>query len=347
MSHFNKKWIFKPHPLLTNGHMQSIVGIHWPTGAPPYAATQHTLALDDGDQLVLHEDAKPGLAEDAPIVLLVHGLAGCHQSTYMVRMADKLSQRDYRVFRLDMRGCGAGESVAKVPAHCGLSNDFASALYFIAELYPDAETSIVGFSMSGTVTLNMLAEAGDMRIGNLQRSLVINSPIDLAHVERHFGSFWGRKYNRFFVKLIWDQLMRRWQQFPDIAPDTIPKRPPRLRDIDELVVAPAGGYASAEDYYAKASPKLKLQSIKQPVTIVFSADDPVVPIDPLLESPRSSSVEVITTKHGGHLGFLSSRNDDPDFRWLDWRIIDWLEEGNAQPNTASRDQCGKVVVEST
>lgn len=340
MTKFDQKWKFKPHPLITNGHAQSIVGIHWPTGAPPYSAKQHAVSLDDGDQIILHEDAQAGTADDAPIVLLIHGLAGCHLSTYMCRMTHRLTQRGYRVFRLDMRGCGAGEAVAKMPAHCGLSNDFASALYFIAELYPDAETSLVGYSMSGTVTLNMLAEAGDMRVGNLQRSMVINSPIDLAHVERHFGSFWGRKYNRFFVKLIWNQLLRRWQQFPDIAPNPLPQRPKRLRDIDELVVAPAGGYSSAEDYYAKASPGPKLKSIKQPVTIVFSEDDPVVPIDPLLNALPGSSLEAITTKHGGHLGFLSARNDDPDFRWLDWRIIDWLEEGRtpSQPKHVQANQ---------
>lgn len=341
-----KKWNFKPHPLVRNGHLQSIVGIHWPTGAPPYQAKQHFVALDDGDQIVLHEDAEDSLNDESPIVLLVHGLGGCHLSTYMSRMADKLSQRGYRVFRMDMRGCGAGESVARMPAHCGLTNDFAAAIHFLAELYPDADVSLIGFSMSGAVALNMLAEAGEMRIGNLQRSMAINSPIDLANVERYFNSFWGSKYNRFFVRLIWRQLLRRWERFPEIALQPIPKRPKRLRDIDEMVVAPAGGYASAADYYEQASPATKLQSIKQPVTIVFAEDDPIVPIGPLLELPRSSSVEVITSKQGGHLGFVASRNEDPDCRWLDWRIIDWLEEGrnSEDPHTGETEQ--KVEVYS-
>ncbi|MEM8943610.1 MAG: alpha/beta fold hydrolase [Planctomycetota bacterium] len=340
MTQLVRKWNFQPHPLVKNGHLQSIVGIHWPTGAPPYQAKQHVVALDDGDQIVLHEDAPADLAENAPMVLLVHGLGGCHLSSYMCRMADKLTQRGYRAIRMDMRGCGAGESIARKPAHCGLTNDFASSLHYLAEIYPDAEVSLVGFSMSGTVTLNMLAEAGEMRVGNLQRSMAINSPIDLAHVESYFNSFWGSKYNRFFVKLIWSQLLRRWDQFSDIAPSPIPKRPKRLRDIDEAVVAPAGGYTSAADYYEKASPVCKLQSIKQPVTIVFAEDDPVVPIGPLLEAPRSSSVEVVTTKHGGHLGFLASRSEDPDFRWLDWRILDWLQEGcpSASPNNSEAGQ---------
>ena len=313
--------------MVRNGHLQSVVGIHWPTHAAAYHAKQHPVTLDDGDQIMLHEDATAEIEDDAPIVLLIHGLAGCHLSTYMCRMADRLSTRGYRVFRMDMRGCGAGEGIAKLPSHCGRSTDVAGALYQIAELYPAAETSIVAFSMSGTITLNLLAEAGDMRIGNLKRSFVISPPIDLSHVEQHFRTFWGQHYNRFFVRLIWAQVLRRWELYPDQALHPIPKRPRRLRDIDELVIAPTGGFSSAEDYYAKASPGPKLPAIKQPVTILFSEDDPVVPIEPLFKSLHSSSIETITTHHGGHLGFLSGRHDDPDFRWLDWRIIDWLEEG--------------------
>ena len=331
MSSPARKWTFEPHPLLKNGHLHSIVGIHWPFGAVEYQAKRHSVFLDDGDQLMLHEDAALGTDEYAPIVLLIHGLGGCHQSTYMRRNAERFSARGYRVFRMDMRGCGAGERTAILPTHCGRSADVAAALQYIAELYPDTETSIVGYSMGGTLTLNMLAEAGEMRIGNLQRSMAICSPTDLAHVENHFRSFLGRRYDRFFVRLIWSQILRRWQHFPDTAINPAPRRPKRLRDIDELVIAPSGGFSSAEDYYDKASPGPKLASIRQPVTIVFSEDDPIVPIGPLLGAKLSSSIELITTRHGGHLGFLSARHDDPDFRWLDWRILDWLEDGNAKP----------------
>lgn len=326
-----RKWKFHPHPLVTNGHLQSVVGIHWPTGTRPYQAKPHAVTLDDGDQIVLHEDAPQVCDDDAPIVLLSHGLGGSHLSSYMCRMADKLVERGYRVFRKDMRGCGAGESTAKLPVHCGRWADLAASLHYIAELYPGATTQLVAFSMSGTLALNMLAEVGEMRVGTLERSLVVSPPIDLAHTEKHFRTFWGRKYDKFFVKLIWSQVLRRWKHFPELAPEDIPKQPKKLRHIDELVIAPSGGFRSAEEYYAKASPLPKMRSIKQPVTIIFSEDDPVVPIEPLLDSLHNPVLDTVITKHGGHLGYLAGRHDDPDFRWLDWRIIDWLEEANLKP----------------
>ncbi len=332
-------WNFSPPRLLANPHLQTILGIHWPRQAAPYRATRHVVTLDDGDRLVLHEDAPPAAAANLASVLLIHGLGGSYRSAYMTRIAERLVAAGYRVFRMDMRGCGAGEGLAKLPTHCGQEADVAAALRHLADLYPESDTSIVAFSMGGTLTMNMLAAAGPLRIGNLTRSFVICPPIELAHVERHFRTFWGRLYDRFFVRILWRQIINRWHHFPETAPARIPERPRRLREIDELVIAPSGGFQSAEDYYAQTSPGPKLTAIEQPLTIYFSEDDPIVPVEPLFRFPRSASTEVITTPHGGHLACLARRNHDPDFYWLDWRILEWLTAGQAagkkvQPHAA-------------
>lgn len=325
MSSPAENWKFRPHPLLRNSHLQTVLGIHWPRRVAPYTATPHKVALDDGDTLVLHEDAPVGANETTPSVLLIHGLAGSHLSSYMTRMAEKLTAHGYRSFRLDMRGCGAGEGLAKLPTHCGRSTDVAAALHTIGDLYSESPVSVVGFSLGGTLTLNMLAEAGEMRVGNLEKTLVVCPPINLFSCEQHFRTFLGSRYDKFFVKLIWNQVMLRWQKFPEVAPPAIPRRPQKLRDIDHLVIAPSGGYSSAEHYYSETQPGPKLAAIRQPVTIVFSKDDPIVPFGPLFDFPHSDSVETIVTSHGGHLGFLGLSGIDKDFRWLDWRILEWLE----------------------
>jgi predicted alpha/beta-fold hydrolase len=317
-------WNFRPHPLLSNSHLQTVIGVRWPQRSTAHAAHLHRVQLDDGDQLALHEDGPAGHVA-GPCVLLIHGLAGSYESTYMRRVKGKLVGRGYRVFRLDMRGCGAGEGLARLPNHCGRGEDVAAALEAIAAIYPHCPTQVVTYSMGGTLLLNLLAEAGDTRIGNFERALLVCPPIDLFSVERHFRTFFGRRYDRFFVGNVWEQVVRRWGAFPDTAPEVIPSCPERLRDIDELVIAPGGGFASAEEYYAATQPGPKLSSIRQPVTILFSQDDPIVPCQPLLAYPHSSSIETILTSHGGHLGFLGQPGVDEDIRWLDWRILDWLE----------------------
>jgi len=267
-------WTFRPYALLPNGHLQTIVGIHWPHQYRPYTAKLHT--VDTIDPVGRHDDEKIALHEDRPaawrpgdtIVVLIHGLAGCHTSSYMQRCMERLTDRGYNVFRMDMRGCGAGEGLARLPAHCGRGEDVRSAVEYLADLYPESPVQIVGFSLGGTITLNMLGDHAGQQIGNYQRALAICPPIDLFDVEQRFDGIGGRAYDKFFVKLLWKQVTQRWHLFPEEAPSPPPRRPKRLKQIDEMVVAPGGGFKSAAHYYSETQPGPKLASITEPVTIL-------------------------------------------------------------------------------
>jgi predicted alpha/beta-fold hydrolase len=326
-------WKFRPHRLLRNAHLQTVAAVYLPCKLPTYSAKLHLVPVDDvspadgGDQIALHEDRPTNFRATAPAVLLIHGLSGSFESHYMKRMAHRLTERGYTVFRMDMRGCGAGEDVARRPTHCGRHGDVTAAIEFIARRLPEAPLLTVGYSMGGTLALNMLAEAGHTRIGNLERTLAICPPINLFSVQQQLETRLGRRYDKFFVRSLWQQITKRWLRFPDMKPVAPPPLPKKLEEINEWVIAPSGGFASASDYYARTQPGPRLASIKQSAMILVSKDDPIVPTGALLQYPVSESVETLVVPGGGHLGFLAARNGDPDIRWLDWRIVDWIEKG--------------------
>jgi predicted alpha/beta-fold hydrolase len=327
MSVHTEHWKFRPHRLLRNGHLQTVAAVYLPHRVGPYRAKQHHIDVEDGDQIVLHEDRPADYQATAPVVLLIHGLSGSYLSVYMSRMAEKLTQRGMTAFRMDMRGCGAGEDVARRPTHCGRSGDVTAAVKHISEQHPEAPLLVVGYSMGGTLALNMLAEAGSTRIGNLERTLAICPPINLFAVQKQLETRLGKRYDRFFVKSLWQQITKRWTRFPDMKPESPPPLPRKLGEINEWVIAPTGGFKNADDYYARTQPGPKLASIKQPTMIIAAEDDPIVPTAALLDYKVSPSVETMIVPGGGHLGFIAARNGDPDIRWLDWRIIDWIEKG--------------------
>jgi predicted alpha/beta-fold hydrolase len=333
MSVIAEHWKFRPHRLLRNAHLQTVAAIYLPRKTVPYRAKLHCVPVDDmtpdegGDQIALHEDRPADYSPTSPVVLMIHGLSGSYESTYMSRMTEKLTARGYTTFRMDMRGCGAGEDLARRPTHCGLSGDVTAAVEYIAKQHPKAPLLTVGFSMGGTLALNMLAEAGHTRIGNLERTLAICPPLNLFAVQKQLETGLGRRYDRFFVKSLWQQITKRWLRFPDMRPESPPPLPRKLGEINEWVIAPSGGFKDASDYYERTQPGPKLASIKQPAMIIAAHDDPIVPTASLYDYEKSSSVETLVLPNGGHLGFLAARNGDPDIRWLDWRIIDWIEQG--------------------
>jgi predicted alpha/beta-fold hydrolase len=301
-----------------------LAGVYLPWPHAPYGATRHFVALEDGDQLVLHDDRPVGWRNGDATCVLIHGLAGGFESGYMRRIAAKLVDRGVRVFRMDMRGCGAGEGLAQGTTHCGRWADAAAAVELVARLAPGSPTALVGFSLGGTIALNLAAELGAAACGNLVGLLAICSPIDLHAGKRRLDEPTGRPYDRHFVRALWPMTLRQMRGRADLPAVDWSRPPRRIHEFDHQITAPLAGFASADDYYTRTSPGPRLTEICLPTTILAAADDPVVPIRPLQQARRSDAVEVFITRHGGHLGFIGRRGVDPDRRWLDWRVVEWV-----------------------
>jgi predicted alpha/beta-fold hydrolase len=201
----------------------------------------------------------------------------------------------------------------------------AAAVDYVARQAPASPTALVGFSLGGTIALNMAAELGASTCGNLVALLAICSPIELHSVKRRFDAPTGRPYDRHFVRALWPATMRQLQGHDDLPHVDWSRPPQRLREFDALITAPLARFASVDDYYSTTSPGPRLAEIRLPTTIVAAADDPVVPIEPLQRARHGEAVEIVITRHGGHLGYIGRRNGDADRRWLDWRVVEWVE----------------------
>src|SRR5262245_37992317 len=93
---------FRPHPLLRGAHAQTLAGVYLPARHSAERAVRRRVELEDGDTLVLHDDCPTGWQPTDRSALLIHGLAGCHQSGYMRRIAGKLVAAGVRAFRMDL-----------------------------------------------------------------------------------------------------------------------------------------------------------------------------------------------------------------------------------------------------
>ncbi len=151
---------FYPFPFARSGFWQTVHGTYLPILKPSKPDAYHHMMLKDGDVLVLAENRPKEWQPGQRIMLLVHGLTGCYQSTYMQRMCRRMTKKGFLVLRLNLRFCGPGRGLARKAYHAGVSDDTREVLEWIKIKFPDSPVTQVGFSLGGNVTLKMAGEDG-------------------------------------------------------------------------------------------------------------------------------------------------------------------------------------------
>ena len=307
------------------GHRQTIVGSVFLSRRFPYHAVSRTLELPDGDVLVVHDDVPDTWQPTDPVALLVHGLGGDYQSGYMVRVAAKLKQQGIRVFRMDQRGCGAAQWLSRETAHAGRSDDVAVVLDWARTSCPDSALTLIGFSLGGNAVLKLAGEQGHALAAKVQSLIAIAPPIDLEYCARNLTRPQRRFYDRRFVRRLCRQVRAREQRVPAARGLPAGARPGSVLEFDECYTAPMGGFQGSGDYYARSSAGSLLANIQVPTRILVAEDDPVVPGELFTDLQGTDFLQILRTQHGGHLGYLGTGGLDPDRRWMDWRIVEWVQ----------------------
>lgn len=318
---------FQPHPLLSGGHAQTILAAYLPGSRYPYRARQHKIPVSGGDHIVLHDDCPSPWRKGDPVAILIHGVAGSYASGYMVRTAGKLNAQGLRTFRFDVRGCGASLPYTSQPGHAGRSDDVETAVNYVAEIAPASPLTLVGFSLGGNMALKLAGEAGETLPGHLRKVIALSPPIDLMACAHNIWRKPNRRYDRSLVKQLVRRVEKHRHHVPAWAHIHFRPRPKRLYDFDHMFTAPLSGFSSVEEYYVCSSAIRVLHNIRVPTTILTAADDPLVPAASFDQAKLSPTTRLHVTERGGHLGYLSHKNGDPDRRWMEWRIVQWTTEG--------------------
>jgi predicted alpha/beta-fold hydrolase len=315
---------FEPHPWLRGGHSQTIAGRYWPLPRPWLPSMAHEIPLADGDRLLVLESTPAGWDGTRPTAMLVHGLAGCAEAPYMVRLGAHLVRMGIRVVRVNLRGAGRGFGLARGIYHAGRSDDLREVVGWLRRRDDRSPIAAVGFSLGANLVLKLAAEAGDHPAGaRLDCVLAANPPIDLAACARRMSAPENRLYDWNFVRWLRAMIVRLHRRFPDLGP-------PRLHGVkslyqfDDRYTARRNGFASADDYYRRCSLVTAIGRIDVPGLIVHAMDDPFIPYEPFLVLTRRPGLELELVRHGGHLGYLSRRAWRGDRRWLDVRLAAWL-----------------------
>jgi predicted alpha/beta-fold hydrolase len=301
-------------PLVRDPHLLTILGNFWPRKLDfsPYPETA-CLYRTEPDVQVLVQSQRP--ANPIAELVMVHGLEGSGEAGYMRTLAHTALQRNIATHRFNMRTCGGTGRLCPTLYHAGLTSDL---LFFLRQLHSPLPVFLTGFSLGGNVALKLAGELGDAAAGVLAGVCAVSTPIDLAASVRRIAERDNRLYEQRFVARMRERMLST-----DRYTGQQLARLKSIYEIDDQITAPSFGFGTADNYYATQSAKLFLDHIRIPGLLVQAEDDSFVPFDMFRSSSLTGNpfLRLITTRHGGHLGFLSK--SAPRF-WVDQTITGWL-----------------------
>jgi len=316
MSEFTPAWF------LRGPHLQTI----WGRIVRPRRLARlrrEVVETPDGDELVLdHLDGDPSLR-----FILLHGLEGSSNSVYMQGLFAAIARHGFAATAMNFRSCALDARGRALPNrrprfyHSGETGDFD----FVARLLAPRSTRLVavGASLGGNVLLKWLGEHPDQTL--VSAAAAFSVPFDLGAGARYVNRLYVARFMRSLKRKV-AELLTRSPEMRDRVDLAATLRARTFVEFDDAATAPIHGFASADDYYTRSSSLQFLPRIQTPTLILNAEDDPFLPREALerARAAASPAIEFVTTKCGGHTGFVSGTYPWRCEYWGEEMIVDWL-----------------------
>jgi len=152
----------------------------------------------------------------------------------------------------------------------------------------------------------------------------VSPPLDLSACADALEAPGNGFYQRYFMQMLSEGYRLRHRTRPDLFAEGRERGLRTVREYDDRVTAPFGGYESAAQYYERSSAGPWLREIDRPALVLAAADDPMIPVDSVARWPLAPSVRREIVPTGGHVGFVS-RSQAPGWFWAPDRAMAFLE----------------------
>ena len=306
---------------LPGGHLQTLYAVTLARSVVAYR--RERWELPDGDFIDLDWlDGVTNSPQDAPLVVLFHGLEGDSHSVYARYLMAALRLRGWRGVVPHFRGC-SGESNRLPRAYH--SGDSAEIGYILNRLRAGAgRMYVAGVSLGGNALLKWLGEQGSAAVEVVRACAAVSAPLDLPAAGAALDRGLSRIYSAHFLRSLKPKALAKLDRFPGLYDRQAVAAASRIEQFDSLVTAPLHGYRDAADYWRQAASKPWLRHIQVPTLIINARNDPFMPADVLPDATQvSGQVTLDFPPKGGHVGFVTGPFPG-GFDWLPQRLLDYF-----------------------
>lgn len=313
---------YVPLPLLRNAHTNTVLPVFLRRRPAGLVYARECVPMADGGFVTLDWPSvlvpstaaaapDPALPADAPLLLLLSGIAGGSSDIYVQQMAASALRQGFRPVAMNQRGCAGGPvTVPRFYSACWTS-DLREVVPLLARRHPGAPLVALGWSLGANILTNYAAEEGPGCA--LAGAVSMCNPFDLAACDAAlavppFGPAYARSMGASLRRVFAPHapLFARSAGGPGVDPGAAGAAA-TVRDFDAALTAPSFGFPSVDAYYAHAGSGQRVARVGVPLLCVSAADDPIalasaIPRAALAANPLAA---LVVTPFGGHLGWLA------------------------------------------
>ncbi|WKX91923.1 hypothetical protein Q1695_010173 [Nippostrongylus brasiliensis] len=266
---------------------------------------------------------------------LTPGIANSSESNYIRTCVHYAQERGYRCAVLNHLGALADVKLTgnRIFSYGGTLELHAMMTQLFSD-YPRSLFINIGFSMGANITSRFLAQASDEQRSRILIGLSVCQGYS-ATTSAPMYHDWenGRRLYNYFITENMKRLLRRnYEQAvaPHVASGLVDEQrlwsATSIVALDENYNRRVSGFSSLESFYAWCDSLPHLPELQVPMIFLNAEDDPIVPRslwEPVKElASRHEDMAFISTRYGGHLGFLEGGSFSPhSVTWLDRFIV--------------------------
>lgn len=288
---------FSPPLGLRSGGMQTVVGstlrkyvVQRRVSELCSVEQEHVFTANDGAKLAVWISKQ---AQPAPLVVVIHGWLGTHNSGYNLSLANELWNNGFSVARLNLRDHGGTAHLNEGMFHNGLIEEVVDV---IKQLRGQFESlGVVGFSLGGNFALRIAKHTGVPALGICPLMDPASSVLVLDRGVNVYKGYFMRKWRK--------AMDEKSKAFPEVYDfqESGAYQLDSVHGMTKHFVEHYTHYESLQSYYnCYTLTGDFLNGVC--ASILAAADDPVVPEEAFRSLP--GTIDVTLLSRGGHCAFL-------------------------------------------